>query len=113
MLRKQIKYDFRNISFRNNLNFEARKAYDEIKEQSKKFNYTKLVCTGSGKHQYNFTIFLDLKTFVESLYNGNLSLKAAKIKQRNIEDMIAKLECYNPKKEKFKTQKESVLLNAR
>ena len=54
------------------LNSEAKKVYDEIKEHSKKIYYTKLVCIGSGKHQYNFTIFLDLKNFTESLYNGCL-----------------------------------------
>ena len=48
-------------------------------QQSKEIDYKKRVCIGSGKHQHNFTIFLDLKTFAESLYIGNLSLKAAKI----------------------------------
>ena len=95
--------------FRSKLNSEVKKAYDEIKEQSKKNDYTKLVCIGSSsKHQYNFTIFLVLKTFAESLYNGSLSLKVAKLKQRDMEDRIISL-----KKEKFKTQKESVFLNAR
>ena len=93
--------DFKNILFRSKLNSEVKKAYDEIKEQSKKNDYTKLVCIGSSsKHQYNFTIFLDLKTFAESLYNGSLSLKVAKLKQRDMEDRIISL-----KKEKFKTQK--------
>ena len=56
-------------------------------------DYTKLVCIGSGKqHHYNFTIFLGLGSFAENIYNDNLSLKAAKIKQRNMEDMIKKLE---------------------
>ena len=32
--------DFENVSFRNGLNSEAKKASDEIKEQSKKINYT-------------------------------------------------------------------------
>ena len=101
--------DFKNILFRSKLNSEVKKAYDEIKEQSKKNDYTKLVCIGSSsKHQYNFTIFLVLKTFAESLYNGSLSLKVAKLKQRDMEDRIISL-----KEEKFKTQKESVFFNAR
>ena len=54
------------------LTLKQKKTNDEIKEQSKKINYTKLVCIGSDDHKYNFTIFLDLKTFVESLYNGSL-----------------------------------------
>ena len=105
--------DFKNICFRDKLNSEAKEAYDKIKEQSKKIDYTKLVCIGSGDHKYNLTIFLDLKTFAGSLYNGSLSLKAAKIKQRNMEDMITKLDYYSPKKEKYKTQRENILYNAR
>ena len=54
---------------------------------------TKLVCiSSSAKHHYDFTIFLNLKTFAESLYNGSLSLEVAKLKQRNMEDMITRLE---------------------
>ena len=81
--------DFKNVFFRDKLNSEAKKAYDEIKEQSKKIDYTKLVCIGSStKHHYSFSIYLDLKTFPESLYNGNLSLKVAKLKQGNMEHEI-------------------------
>ena len=68
-------------------------------KESLKFPTRKLVCIGSGKHQYNFTIFLDLKPFAESLYNASLSLKVAKLKQRDMEDTITRLEYYNPKKE--------------
>ena len=82
--------DFKNMCFRDKLISEAKKTYDEIKEQSKKIDYGTLVCTCSGDHKYNFTILLDLKTFAESLYNGSISLKAAKIKLRNMEDMITK-----------------------
>ena len=56
---------------------------------------------------------MDLKTFSESIYNGSLSFKAAKAKQRSTENIIVKLDCYDSKKEKFKAHKESTLLNAR
>ena len=106
--------DFKNVSFRDKQDSEAKKAYDEIKKQGKKIDYTKLVYIGSSvKHHYNFTIYLDLKTFAESLYNGNLSLKAAKLKQRNMEDEIDRLEDYNPEKEKIITQRDNVLPNAK
>ena len=55
-------------------------------------------------HNYNFTIFLGFGRFAENIYNGNLSLKAAKIKQRNMEYMIKRSENYNPKSKKYKTQ---------
>ena len=58
-------------------------------------------------------LILDLKLFANSIYNGSLSLEAAKIKERNMKDMIRRLDEYKPKSEKFKAQKESTLLNAR
>ena len=62
-------------------------------------------------HQYNFTIFLELKTFAKSLYNGSLSLKVAKLKQRNMEDMIYKIILLQSKKKKL-WNKKIVLHNA-
>ena len=41
--------DFKNVSFKNKLNPESIKSYNEIKEQNKKIDYTKLVCIGSDK----------------------------------------------------------------
>ena len=87
--------------------------YGEIKEQDKKIDYTKLVCIGSSaKHHYNFTIFLDLRTFAESLYNGSLSLKDAKNKQRNMEFEIDRLTSYGPGRN-IRSQKDKVPSNAR
>ena len=100
--------DFKNVSFRNRLNYEAKKAYDEIKEQSKINQIHKIRYIGSSaKHHYNFIIYLDLKKFAGSLYNVNLSLKVAKLKQRNMEDDIGRLEDCKPKKKKIK-HKETV-----
>ena len=59
--------------------------YNDIKGKNKKIDYTQLVCIGSSKrHNYKFTIFFGLQSFAESIYNGNLSLNAAKIEQRNM-----------------------------
>ena len=59
--------------------------YNDIKGKNKKIDYTQLVCISSSKqHNYNFTIFFGLRSFAESIYNGNLSLNAAKIEQRNM-----------------------------
>ena len=84
--------DFKNIFFRNELNSEAKRAYDEVEEHSKRFIIQDLSALA---HQ---------GIIAESLYNGSLSLKVAKLKQRYMEDTITRLEYYNPKKEKFKTQ---------
>ena len=36
-----------------------------------------------------------MRSFAENLFNGNLSLKAAKIEQINMEDITKRLENYN------------------
>ena len=103
--------DFKNISFKDKLNPESKNgynAYNETKEQGERINCTKLlsiVCIGSGN--------ITLPTFTESIYNSSLSLEAAKIKQRNMEDMIRKLDEYDLEKEKFRAQRESTLLNGK
>ena len=61
-------------------------------KQDKRINYEERICIGSGKHRYNFAIFLNLKTFADSIHDSSLLLKAAKIKQRNTENMIERLE---------------------
>ena len=66
--------DYKNVSFKDKLDSESKRAYNEIKEQSEKINYTKLVCIVCLLNQYNFTIFLDL-TFAESIYDGSILLK--------------------------------------
>ena len=103
----------KNVSFKNNLNSESVRAYNEIKEQNKKINYTKLVYNGSGKLHYNFTVYLNLGSFAGSIYIGSLLRKAAKIKRKDMENILRKLDEYSPKKEKYKALKISTLLNAR
>ena len=105
LLKRQIKkIDFKNVSFKNKLNSESTKVYKESREQKKRLIIQN--SSHSGKqHQYNFAIFLGLGRFAENFYNGNLSLKAANIEQKNMEDIIRKLEYYDPKKKKYRTQK--------
>ena len=71
--------DFKNTSFKNRLDPESAKVYNNIKEQNKRIDYTKFVCIGSGKHHYNSTIFMSLGNFTENIYNDNLLLKMQKI----------------------------------
>ena len=55
--------EFKNVSFKVKLDSESKKAYNAIKERSEKINHIILVCIASGKHRYNFIIFLDIKAF--------------------------------------------------
>ena len=98
--------NIKNASFKNKLD-------NDIKEQNKRIDYIKLVCIGSSNHYHNFTIFLGLEDFAENIYFGALSLKAAKIQQRCMEDMIKKLENYRPNHDDYKIQKINILSNAR
>ena len=56
---------------------------------------------------------MSLRSFTESIYISNLSLKTAEIKQNNMEQMIRTLKNYNGTSEKYKTEKTSTLLNAK
>ena len=82
-------YNYENVFSKNKPDSESINIYNGIKEQNKSINYTKPVCIRSSKHYvHNFIIFLNLGNFAENIYNGKLSLKAGKIKQNNMEDMI-------------------------
>ena len=54
-----------------------------------------------------------LEESAEITYSGNLPLKSAKHRQRNMEEMIRSFNKYSQNKEKYKIQKVSTLLNAR
>ena len=112
---------FKNIEVKNEEQLKAIKDQEESKyrylltRHIKKIDFNDVSCKnklriGSGKqYHYNFTIFLGLGIFAENIYNDNLSLKAVKIKQRNMEDMIRFLECYKT----YRKQQKSTLLNAK
>ena len=48
---------------------------------------------------------MSVRILIDDINNGNLSLKASKMKQRNMEDMIEKSGNYNPTSEKYRTHK--------
>ena len=56
---------------------------------------------------------VSLGKLAESIYCGFISIKSAKNKQKDIENIFKKLEEHSPKEEKYKTQKTNILLNAR
>ena len=56
---------------------------------------------------------MNLGSFAGSIYIGSLLRKAAKIKRKDMENILRKLDEYSPKKEKYKALKISTLLNAR
>ena len=56
---------------------------------------------------------MSLGSFAESIYNGIIPIKATKIKEKDMENLLIKLDEYSPKKEKQKTLKTSALLDGR
>ena len=56
---------------------------------------------------------MSLGNLAENIYNGNVSLDAAKQEQRKMENMLEKFINYNQVKNVYKNQKSNILLNAK
>ena len=61
----------------------------------------------------NLEIFLSLVNLAENIYNGNVSLDAAKQEQRRTENMLENFINYNPVKSVYKNQRVNILSNAK
>ena len=71
--------NFNNVSFKNLLDDKSMKVLDKIKIQDEIIDYSQLNFIGSSKkYTLNFGDFMNLGNFVENIYNGNISLDAAK-----------------------------------
>ena len=90
------------------------KVFDEIRFQEEIIDYSRLNFIGSSK-KYTFELgkFMSLGNLAENIYNGNVSLDAAKQEQRKMENIFESFIDYNPVKDVYKNQKPNILLNAR
>ena len=90
------------------------KVFDEIRYQDEIIDYSRLNFIGSSKkYTFKFGDFMSLGNLAENIYNGNVSLDAAKQEQRKMENMLERFIDYNPIKNVYKNQKVNILLNAR
>ena len=106
--------NFNNVSFRNLLDDKSMKVFDEIRYQDEIIDYSRLNFIGSSKkYTFKFGDFMSLGNLAENIYNGNVSLDAAKQEQRKMENMLERFIDYNPIKNVYKNQKVNILLNAR
>ena len=106
--------NFNNVSFRNLLDDKSMKVFDEIRYQDEIIDYSRLNFIGSSKkYTFKFGDFMSLGNLAENIYNGNISLDAAKQKQRKMENMLEDFINYNAVKDTYKNQKANVNLNAR
>ena len=106
--------NFNNVSFRNLRDYKSMKVFDEIRYQDEIIDSSRLNFIGSAKkYNFNFGDFMTLRNLAENIYNGNISLDAAKKEQRKMENMLQNFIDHNPIKNVYKNKKTNVLLNAR
>ena len=106
--------NFNNVSFRNLLDGKSMKVFNEIINQEEIIDYSLFNFIGSSKkYTFKFGDFMSLGNLAENIYNGNVSLDAAKQEQRKMENVLENFIDYNPIKNVHKNQKTNILLNAR
>ena len=106
IIRKVKNSNFNNVSFRNLLDAKSMKVFNEIRDQDEIIDYPQLNFIGSHKkYHFNLGNFMSLGNHAENIYNGNVSLDAAKHDQRKIENMLENFIDYNPIKNLYKNQK--------
>ena len=106
--------NFNNVSFKNLLDDKSMKVFDKIRYQDEIIDYSRLNFIGSSKkYTFKFGDFMSLGNLAENIYNGNVSLDAAKQEQRKMENMLENFVNYKPVKDTYKNKKTNVLLNAR
>ena len=67
---------------------EAKDLMDEIEDANDDINDSKLLFIGSNKEKFNFNTFNKPLNFILAIYNGEISLKEAEFKQRDLEKKI-------------------------
>ena len=86
---------------------------DEIEDADDDIDDGKLLFIGSNKEKFNLNTLNKPLNFISAIYNGKISLKEAKFKQRNLEKEIEDLQFkYKPKNEKEKEEIYQVLVQA-
>ena len=84
---------------------------DEIEGVDDDINKDKLLFIGSNKKKFNLNTFNKPLNSILAIYNGEISLKEADLKQRNLEEKIEDLQFnYKPKNEKEKEEIKEVLM---
>ena len=105
--------NFNNVSFKNVLDIKSMKVFNKIRDEDEIIDYSRLnFFPSSREYSFKFEDFMSLGNLAENIYNGNVSLDAAKQEQRKIENMLKRFIDYNPIKDVYKNQKTIILLNA-
>ena len=73
------------VNYLKSLSQEAKDLMDEIEEANDDIVDSKLLFIDSNKKKLNFNTFNKPLNFISTIYNGEISLKKAEFKQRNLE----------------------------
>ena len=82
---------------------------DEIEDANDNIDDGQLLFIGNNKEKFNFNTFKWLLNFLWDIYNGEISLKEAEIKQKNLDELKFN---YKPKIQKEKEEINGVLMQA-
>ena len=115
MLKKQQQNNNINTKSPNLFNYlkslsqEAKDLIDEIEDANDNIDDGQLLFIGNNKEKFNFNTFKWLLNFLSDIYNGEISLKEAEIKQKNLDELKFN---YKPKVQKEKEEINGVLMQA-
>ena len=83
------------------------KVFNEVRYQDEINDYSQLnFITPYKKYTFKFEDFMCLGNVAENIYNGNVSVDAAKQEQRKMENMLEEFIDYNLIKGVYKNQKQ-------
>ena len=73
------------VNYLKSLSQEAKDLMDEIEDADDDIDGGQLLFIGSNKEKFKFSTFNKPLNFISAIYNGEVSLKEAELKQRNLE----------------------------
>ena len=94
------------------LSQEAKNLINEIKDADNDIGNGKLLFIGNNREKFYFNTFNKLLKFILAIYDREISLKEAEIKQRDLEKKVDLKFNYKPKNQKEKEEIYAVLMQA-
>ena len=85
---------------------------EKLNNQEKLINYKKLYFKGGNNVDYDFSEYRSLKELFKAIYYRNITIEKAERIQEEFDAIIGALKKYKPKKQKYKENKEKLLINA-
>ena len=111
---QNINTKLRNVfNYLKSLSQKAKDLIDEIEDANDDIDDGKLLFIGSNKERFNFNTFNKPLNFISAIYNSEILLKEADIKQRVLDKKIQNLRGYkNNAEEEEKEQTNELLMHA-